>query len=269
MCLLDIGTTEPGGCVSSPKAERVRRTLYLNRVRRLNVTVVDGDGGGRGNATSREQDAVRLLLLIDGAAEALPGPIPDDEALADAVGVVEGQMRLQKLDFWLRSPDYLADELLNDYERSGEPRLLELAAQILDSEEPEVRRYPMLRHHFGAYEPLDDALAVLRSAGLIVRRRRGQIGHTSRHDYYLLNRGREIAQTVVAEAPPFRYYVDRVQLVLDLADGRGGNDLKTRQYLQLEYATTERGARIGSISARARERLSQLREGSTTGGAHL
>ena len=210
-------------------------------------------------ATSREQDAVRLLLLIDGAAEPLPGPIADDHVLTDAVGVVEGQTRLQKLDFWLRSPDYLADELLNDYERSGEARLLDLATQILDSEEPEVRRYPMLRHHFGAYEPLDDALAVLRSAGLVVRRRRGQVGRTSRHDYYLLSRGREVAQTVVAEAPPFRYYVDRVQLVLDLADGRGGNELKKRQYLQDEYATTERGTRIGSISARARSRLAQLR----------
>ncbi|WP_217697759.1 hypothetical protein [Mycobacterium sp. D16Q16] len=227
---------------------------------------MDGDGGGQGNATSREQDAVRLLLLIDGAAEALPGAIPDDDALADAVGVVEGQTRLQKLDFWLRNPDYLADELLNDYETSGEPRLLELAAQILDSEEPEVRRYPMLRHHFGAYEPLDDALAVLRSAGLVVRRRRGQVGHTSRHDYYLLSRGRDVAQTVVAEAPPFRYYVDRVQLVLDLADGRGGNDLKKRQYLQLEYASTELGTVIGSISSRARDRLSRLRVGSTAEG---
>jgi hypothetical protein len=224
----------------------------------------ESDGGASAAVTSREQDAVRILLLIDGAAEPLPGPIADDDALADAVGVVEGQTRLQKLDFWLRSPDYLADELLNDYERSGEARLLDLATHILNSEEPEVRRYPMLRHHFGAYEPLDDALAVLRLAGLVVRRRRGQLGRTSRHDYYLLNRGREVAQTVVAQAPPFRYYVDRVQLVLDLADGRGGNELKNRQYLQDEYATTERGTRIGSISARARSRLVQLQAAAPT-----
>jgi len=215
--------------------------------------------------TSREQDAVRILLLIDGAAEPLPGPVADDAALADAVGVVEGQLRLQKLDFWLRSPDFLADELLSDYERSGEPRLLDLAARILDSEEPEVRRYPMLRHHFGAYEPLDDALAVLRSAGLVVRRRRGRVGHTSRHDYYLLARGREVARTLVVQAPAFRYYVDRVQLVLDLADGRGGNELKTRQYLQDEYATAVLGTRIGSISARARSRLAQLRAADMAG----
>jgi len=209
--------------------------------------------------TSRMQDAVRILLLIDGAAEPLPAPICDDAALVGAVGVVEGQLRLQKLDFWLRSPDFLADELLNEYERSGEVRLLDLAAQILYSEEPEVRRYPMLRHHFGAYEPLDDALAVLRSVGLVVLRRRGRVGRTSRHDYYLMARGREVTRTVVAQAPAFRYYVDRVQLVLDLADGRGGNQLKARQYLQDEYATAARGTPISSISARARNRLAQLR----------
>ena len=44
-------------------------------------------------------------------------------------------------------------------EASGEEVLLKHAAAILDSEEPEVRRYPMLRHHFGAYAWLDDALA--------------------------------------------------------------------------------------------------------------
>ncbi|WP_217649732.1 hypothetical protein [Saccharopolyspora flava] len=208
--------------------------------------------------TSREQDAVRLLLLIDGAAEPLPHPIPDPE-LADAVGVVTGQTRLQKLDFWLRSPDFLADELLTEYERTEEAALLELAGRILDSEEPEVRRYPMLRHHFGAYEPLDDALAVLRSAGLIVRRRRGRVGHTRRHDYYLLERGRRVARTIIARAPAFRYYVDRVRLVLDLADGRGGRQLRDRQYLQAEYAGARRGSPIGTIAERVRDRLARLR----------
>jgi hypothetical protein len=40
--------------------------------------------------------------------------------------IVRSQVRLQKLDFWLRNPDYLADELLNDYEKSFEAPLLDL-----------------------------------------------------------------------------------------------------------------------------------------------
>ncbi|MER7681603.1 hypothetical protein [Streptomyces sp. NPDC096934] len=79
----------------------------------------------------------------------------------------------RKWTSWLSNPDGPADELLSKYMANAEVRLLELAGQILDSEEPEVRRYPMLRHHFGAYEPLDDVLTVLRSAGLAARGRRG------------------------------------------------------------------------------------------------
>lgn len=209
--------------------------------------------------TSREQDAVRILLLIDGASATPNGVDLTDPGLADAVGVVRTQVRLQKLDFWLRNPDYLADELLTDYESSREPGLLRWAGRILDSEEPEVRRYPMLRHHFGAYEPLDDALAVLRSAGLVVRRRRGTVNRVRQHDYYLLSAGRQVVQDIVSSVPEFKYYVDRVALVVALADGLGGSDLKTRQYLQREYAETARGTRIGSVSIRARERLDRLR----------
>ncbi|MFB9369037.1 hypothetical protein [Kitasatospora albolonga] len=211
-------------------------------------------------ATSREQDAVRILLLINGASESPNSVELSDPGLAEAVGVVRSQVRLQKLDFWLRNPDYLADELLTDFEASGELRLLQLAGEILDSEEPEVRRYPMLRHHFGAYEPLDDALAVLRSAGLIARRRRGTVDRVRQHDYYLLKAGEQVAGQIVHDAPAFSYYVDRVALVVALADGLGGTDLKNRQYLQREYAQAARGTRIGSVSARARARLAQLRE---------
>ncbi|MER6047231.1 hypothetical protein ACFC0M_20175 [Streptomyces sp. NPDC056149] len=209
--------------------------------------------------TSREQDAVRILLLINGASETPTGADLADPGLTDAVGVVRTQVRLQKLDFWLRNPDYLADELLTDYESSQEPGLLRWAGRILDSEEPEVRRYPMLRHHFGAYEPLDDALAVLRSAGLVVRRRRGTVNRVRQHDYYLLDAGRQVVHDIVSAAPEFRYYVDRVALVIALADGLGGSDLKARQYLQREYAETTRGTRIGSVSTQARERLDRLR----------
>jgi hypothetical protein len=216
--------------------------------------------------TSREQDAVRILVLIDGACETGPavGEVPG------AVGVVRAQVRLQKLDFWLRNPDYLADELLNDYDVSGEPYLLELAGSILDSEEPEVRSYPMLRKHFGAYEFLDNALAVLRSAGLVAQRRRGTVNRVRQYDYFLLEAGRAVAREVIREAPVFDYYVQRVALVITLADGLGGTQLKERQYLQREYADTARDQRIGSVSVRARARLERLRTriGTTGTGNH-
>ncbi|MGW2827094.1 hypothetical protein ACWC24_39890 [Streptomyces sp. NPDC001443] len=210
--------------------------------------------------TSREQDAVRLLLLIDGACE----PLTDAEralpALEHAVGVMRTQVKLQKLDFWLRNPDYLANELLTEYEADREAALLDIASGILDSEEPEVRRYPMLRHHFGAYEWLDDALAVLRSAGLLVRRRRGTVDRVRQHDYFLLEHGRHVVREIVREAPAFDYYVQRVELVMRLAGEKSGSELKRQQYLTTEYAETPRGSRIGSISEQARARLAVFRQ---------
>lgn len=219
-----------------------------------------------GPPTSREQDAVRLLLLIDGACEPLSVPELAEPVLQQAVGVMRTQVKLQKLDFWLRNPDFLANELLNGYEATGEGELLEHAAAILDSEEPEVRRYPMLRHHFGAYGWLDDALSVLRSAGLIIRQRRGTIDRVRQHDYYLLQHGRQVVQEIIREAPAFAYYVDRVGLVLALAGDRRGSELKDMQYRIPEYAETPRGQEIRSISAKARGRLAALRQELATHG---
>jgi hypothetical protein len=98
----------------------------------------------RDQVTSRMQDAVRLLLLIDGGAEPLTAP-PPPEAPPGAVAVFRTQVGLQKLDFWLRNPDYLANVLLDRYEETGDRAMLLEAERILNSEEPEIRRYPMLR----------------------------------------------------------------------------------------------------------------------------
>ena len=206
------------------------------------------------SATSRAQDAVRILLIISASATPLPSPVADP-ALADAVAVLESQVLLQKLDFWVRNPDFLADELINEYEDGGHVEFLELAGEILDSDEPEVRRYPMTRFLFGAYEPLDDALAVLRSAHLVVRRKRGTIGgRVQRHDYYLTGAGRSAAERILCDVPEFRYFVDRTRLVARLAAGYRGSKLKERQYQQDEYRNTVIGDRIGTIAPRVLER---------------
>jgi len=175
--------------------------------------------------------------------------------MADAVAVLESQVRLQKLDFWVRNPDFFADELLNEYERCGDTELLHRAQAILDSEEPEVRRYPMLRFLFGAYEPLDDALAVLRSAHLVVRRKRGSPARVQRHDYYLTRSGRDTADRIVRDAPVFAYFVERTREVAAFADGYRGTELKDRQYQQSEYRDTVIGSHIDTIAPRVRARL--------------
>ncbi|SCF27091.1 hypothetical protein GA0070561_4836 [Micromonospora saelicesensis] len=207
---------------------------------------------------------MRLLLLLDAAVE----PVGDDsEAPPGAAGVVRAQVRLQKLDFWVRNPDYLANELLNDFERDPEsPGLVGEAERILTEEEPDLRRFPMLRHRFGAFEHLDNALAVLVERGLA--RKRHRLGGGTRiiqHNYYLLDRGRMTAVGLVAEAPALAWYVERTRLVVNLVDGLGGSQIKQRQYLQRDYADTPIGSYIPGITDQVRARLTKIREAHALG----
>ncbi|MER7179501.1 hypothetical protein ABT404_08450 [Streptomyces hyaluromycini] len=206
---------------------------------------------------SRWQNAVRLLLLIATAAEPVTG---DACAPPDAVGVVRTQVLLQKLDFWVRSPDYLAWELLVEYEaHPDDPALWQLARTILSSDEPDVRRYPMLRHRFGAFEQMDEALSMLIERSMVTKRHTPRGGQVGQHDYYLRARGRQVADTIVRHEPDLSWYVERTQTVVSLFKGLSPSGVKDRQYLQGDYADTPVGSYIVSITEQARGRLEELR----------
>jgi hypothetical protein len=195
-----------------------------------------------------------MLFLLDVA-----GDPPDAAAPAGTVASVRGQLRLQAMDFWLRNPDYLADELISEVEagRLERARLAEVA-DLLDGDEPDMRRYPMVRYLWGAYEPLDDALALLYQHRLLGVVRVGRGGRVGRHDYHLLEAGRLRAQEIRMRAPALRWYDSRAQLVALVAAGKGGTALKERQYQQAEYALTERMSRISPITDRVRQRLATI-----------
>ncbi|SCL27149.1 hypothetical protein GA0074694_4726 [Micromonospora inyonensis] len=214
------------------------------------------------------QDAVRLLLLLDAAAKPVDADAP--EVPVGAVGVVYTQVRLQKLDFWVRNPDYLANELLNDYEADPEsPGLVDEAARILAGQEPDLRRFPMLRHRFGAFEELDNALAVLVEKGLARKRHRLGGERIIQHNYYLLEQGRTTAAGLVSEAPALQWYLERTRMVVNLVDGVGGTQIKDRQYLQRDYAGTPIGSYIPAITEQVRARLEALRPSDAPGQARF
>jgi hypothetical protein len=212
---------------------------------------------------SRWQDAVRLLLLIYAAAKEIG---VDPVAPSDAVGVVRTQVRLQKLDFWVRYPDYLANELLNEYEQHRDsPGLVDEAEQILSSREPDLRRFPMLRGRFGAFEQLDNAMSVLVEKGLARKRERVGEKRVIQHNYYLLGKGRTTVDELLVQAPALEWYVERTRTVANLVDGLGGTDIKERQYLQRDYADTPIGSYIPPITEQARQRLTAIRPATMAG----
>jgi hypothetical protein len=204
--------------------------------------------------TSREQDALRMLVLIRTAG----GP-PDALAPASATAMIRSQMRLQALDFWLRNPDYLAYELVNEHEAgtfAGDP--LSLARWIVDSNEPDLRRYPMVRYLFGAYEPLDDALALLKLPGYIAIRRKERGRRVGQHRYYLLEAGDRALDEILRLAPDLAWYVDRAGVVASIAGSASGKALKDRQYRNMTYKSTRLGDRIAPVTEEVRTRLAAL-----------
>jgi hypothetical protein len=82
------------------------------------------------------QSAVRLLACIDAGGN----PDHPNQWGPDVVAALHAQSRLHALDFWMRNPDYLANELLTEFEASGDRTLVHLAQRIFDDREPDLRR---------------------------------------------------------------------------------------------------------------------------------
>jgi len=201
------------------------------------------------------QGALRLLFLLDRGGIDFGDGCP----VEGAVRVVRSEKRLQALDFWMRNPDYLAAEMLAMIGNGGLERSdADLVRGLLEDGEPDLRRYPMIRWHFGAYEPIDDAFSKLVTAGLAVCRRSGDPTGRRRSNFYLLAKGAETADTLVEEEPSLTWYRDRAVLVARVAGNDSGNALKQRQYAHVEYAQTEIGSRFAAITDVVRQRLSDL-----------
>jgi hypothetical protein len=218
-------------------------------------TIRDGPVALSSPRANREQNFVRVLFILDRA-----GEIPGATAPEGAYRQMRGQARLQALDFWVRNPDYLADELISDYEIDGRKLwALDAARQILGSCEPAIRRLPMLKWRFGAWEPLDDVLAVMVSRKLVVHHADAGHQRVREHIYWLMDAGHDIAEQLLASnADVFGWYADRADLVARVAGDLGGDALKQRQYEHPEYKSTNPMKPIASIEARVRSRLDAL-----------
>lgn len=201
------------------------------------------------------RDALRIFFIIlAGSAEF------NDPAYPKHDRVFAGESRLQALDFWVRYPDYLADEMLSQYEQGHDVSFLAQARRIFENEEPSLRKIPMLRRYFGAYEPLDTSLGILKSRGLVLPRTRKAMDGKSSHDFLTGTFSRQKRDEIVSAFPTLEWYRARTALVLNVANGRGGFDLKKRQHAQKEYHEAQTGDLIPIIAERVLKRLEALEE---------
>jgi hypothetical protein len=199
------------------------------------------------------RDALRVLFIIRA------GGAPPDPKTQHVASIFRGEARLHAFDFWIRNPDYLAAELLDLFEASRDQAYLNAVESIFVNEEPDIRRLPMIRYFFGAFDRLDDSLSLLRSRELIQITGVKNSQKVQETDFLLMEKGEQFCLTCLKEAPLLHWYSERAQLVASIAGDRSGSALKQQQYERASYAETAIGGIIPSIAAEVAARLEQLR----------
>ena len=193
------------------------------------------------------RDAVRLLFIL-----ALGSEVAGRDER-----IFRGEKRAMAIDFLVRYPDYLADELLTRYETEGDLGALDAAAAIFAADEPDLRTVSMVRWRRGAFQNIEMPLSILTAHGLV--RPLQQTAGRRRHDFMVLPEAFAFIERVEREQPTLRWYRSRVELVMSLAGFRSGSSLKEEQYLHPEYRDARHGTEIPSIKERVLARLQVIR----------
>jgi hypothetical protein len=201
------------------------------------------------------RDALRLLFILQHGSHLL-----DVMDASGATRVFEGEKRLHAINFWVRNPDYLAEALLDQYDQTAEPDLLDEVKAIFDNEEPSVRLVKMLRWKRGAFENIEDALAVLSSRRLIHTAKVPISNGKFQHNFYVYPTAETFLREAIEDQPTLVWYRERVALTMRVAGDGSGYALKAEQYLNPEYKDTTLGAFIPSIQERVRKRLVEYLE---------
>ena len=201
------------------------------------------------------------ICLLGFVALASFGVLPSSAADAPMpTGVYVCRSPLLAFDFWMRNPDYLAAELLDMFEQTGDNGCLQAVETIFENDEPDLRRLPMIRYLFGAYDRMDDSLSLLRSRDLIKITGLKNKTKVKETDFLLTAKGKEVCTSAVTQEPILKWYADRAELVAKVAGDRGGTALKQQQYERTTYAETKYGGVIPPITSDVRQRLEQLKE---------
>lgn len=201
------------------------------------------------------QNAIRLLFILFYGAETLP-----EKHHSGAIAIFRGEVRLHAMDFWVRYPDYLANELIDLYQTTGQVDFLDSAEKIFEDQEPDLRRIPMIRYKFGAYDKVDNALAVLISKGLIYREVKQNANKIQEYYLFILPLAYSKISEISRDFPLLCWYEERAKLVAELAKDRGGTALKEQQYKQIDYKSTSEGSFIPPITDKVRLRLQSLKK---------
>ena len=198
-----------------------------------------------------QKDRIRIFLIIYFFSKKIL-----DASEVNYVKVLEGELRIQKLDFLLRNPDYLAYQLLL-LSNSGEIRKEEvknIIKEIFKNDEPVIKRLEMEKFFFGAYENIDDVIAFLDSFGFIkFKSERDTKLNKINKKYYITKLAQEKMENEIKEIPSLDWYLKRCELIRKYFGNFSGSELKNQQYEIEEYKETTYKEYIKSIQNKVKE----------------
>lgn len=193
---------------------------------------------------SSYRDRLRILLILYFFSEDYI-----NENIPELVKVFHSEVKIQKIDFLIRYPDYLCFELIKQKNASNSNEIQAIIKDIFNSKEPEVRREEMLRYIYGAYEDIDNIISFWISTGFIKYNCKvNTMGKYYDKSYYITKRGnRKIENDILSNMESAQWYIQRCQLIKKYFYDMTGTELKERQYMHPEYKNTNIGCFISEI----------------------
>lgn len=192
------------------------------------------------------KDRLRIFLILYFFSENYSSP--DNAAYKK---IFKSEVRIQKIDFLIRNPDYLAYELLVEAKKTPvkKDEIKSIVKGIFQKGEPQFRRLDMERFFFGAYEDIDDVIAFLKSIDFIgFSSKKSTDLKTIEKSYYITDFALNKVSTALASLPSLQWYVDRCELIKTYFGNLTGSQLKVAQYEINEYRNTSFKEFIGDIS---------------------
>ncbi|MFC4634790.1 hypothetical protein ACFO3O_12785 [Dokdonia ponticola] len=203
-----------------------------------------------------EKDRIRIFLILFFFSEE-----HDDSSNRNLKRLFESEVKLQKLDFWVRNPDYFCYSLLDIAERELKKKqeIKDIVRKIFEDREPEIRREDMRKFIYGAYEDMDNAIGFLDSVDLIkFDSKKDVVLRTKERKYYITDFG---VSKIIANLPnlPFlKWYEDRCLLIKKYFGDKNGTQLKDIQYQVEAYTKTPYGQLIPNVSSLVKEKYNTI-----------
>lgn len=195
------------------------------------------------------KDRIRIFLILYIFSEEIIGMDSNSKRYKK---IFKSEVRIQKIDFLLRNPDYFSYELLlfAKEEKFDKREIKVIVKEIFDTKEPVIRRLEMERFFFGAYEDIDDVISFLKSIDFIdFKSKRSLDLKTIDKQYYITEFSHNKFENSLKGLPSIQWYIHRCNLIKHFFGDLSGSQLKVLQYQIDEYRDTSYKEYINDIQS--------------------